>query len=123
MAGRIEYKIILKPLRENPSTLRDCVGAVVNIRNRHWVALRYDAGVTWLLDSQEHGPQVLSEAEYKAFIRKHKKANAMPNKTSKTAATAKIPSSIAMTSFVVGASPTPSQEVREILEGEDNITH
>ena len=71
-AGRIEYKIILEPLHVNPSTLRGCVGAVVNIRNRHWVALRCDTGVTWLLDSQEHGPQVLSEAEYKAFIRKHK---------------------------------------------------
>ena len=73
-AGRVEYKISLEPLHVNPSTLRDCVGAVVNIRNRHWVALRYDAGVTWLLDSQEHGPQVLSEAEYKAFIRKYKNA-------------------------------------------------
>ena len=73
-AGRIEYKITLTPLHVNPSTLRGCIGAVVNIRNRHWVALRYDAGVTWLLDSQEHGPQTLSEAEYKAFIRRHKNA-------------------------------------------------
>ena len=73
-AGRVEYKMSLEPLKVSPSILRGCVGAVVNVCNRHWVALRYDAGVTWLLDSQEHGPQILSEAEYKAFICRHKNA-------------------------------------------------
>ena len=73
-AGRVEYTMSLQPLKVNPSILRDCVGAVVNICNRHWVALRYNAGVTWLLDSQEQGPQILSEAEYKTFIRRHEHA-------------------------------------------------
>ena len=72
-SGRIEYVISLEPLHVNPAIIRGCVGAVVNIRNRHWVALRYDDGV-WLLDSQEHVPQSMSDAEYKAFIRRHRNA-------------------------------------------------
>jgi len=74
--GRVEYIMSLQQLSVNPSILRSCVGAVVNVCNRHWVALRYDAGVIWLLDSQEHRPQALSETEYKAFILKHK--NSLP---------------------------------------------
>ena len=64
----------LEPLHVNPTVIRGCVGAVVNIRNRHWVALRCDAGHIWLLDSQEPEPQILSETEYKAIIRRHRNA-------------------------------------------------
>ena len=61
----------------NPKILRDdenCVGAVVNIRNRHWVALRSIDKQVWLLDSQEPLPIQLSDAEYKGFIRRHRNA-------------------------------------------------
>ena len=73
-ADRVEYRVSLEPLHVNPAIIRGCVGAVVNIRNRHWVAPRCDGGHIWLLDSQEHGPLILSEAAYKAFIRRHKNA-------------------------------------------------
>ena len=80
--GRTAYKISPEQLSMNPSMIRKCVGAVVNIRNMHWVALRHetrpsDAGVIWLLDSQERRPQKLSDAEYRAYVRRHKSSYLM----------------------------------------------
>ena len=70
-AGKIEYTMSLEPLSEKPDIIRECVGVVVNVHNKHWVALRYHSGTTWLLDSQEQVSQMLSETEYKMFIRKY----------------------------------------------------
>jgi len=73
-AGRIEYTLSREPLRITPNIIHRCVGAIVNIRNRHWVAVRFINRVLWLLDSQEYVPQIISDAEYKAFVRKHEHA-------------------------------------------------
>jgi len=74
VAGRVEFVLSLEPLHANPNALRTSVGAVVNIRNRHWVALRKVGEQVWLLDSQEPLPLRLTDAEYKAFISRHRGA-------------------------------------------------
>ena len=77
VADKVEYTLSLEPLHVNPKILRDdenCVGAVVNIRNRHWVALRSIDKQVWLLDSQEPHPIRLTDAEYKGFISRHRNA-------------------------------------------------
>ena len=73
-SGRVEYQLSLQPLHVNPSILHSSVGAVVNIHNTHWVALRSVEGKVWFLDGQELAPKLLTETEYKTFIREHKEA-------------------------------------------------
>lgn len=74
VAGKIEFVLSLEPLHVNPNALCACVGAVVNIGNRHWVALRRIGGQVWRLDSQASLPQRLTEAEYMTFVSKHRSA-------------------------------------------------
>ena len=64
----------LEPLYVNPHALRGSLGAVVNIRNVHWVALRWCAGKVWLLDSQEPRPRSLTWRQYLDFVNRHKDA-------------------------------------------------
>ena len=73
-SGGIEFVMSLEPLHKNPDALKSCVGAVVNVNNNHWVALRRVASQVWLLDSQEPLPQRLTEAEYKQYVKKHRGA-------------------------------------------------
>ena len=73
-SGAIEYVLSLEPLHMNPGVLRTSVGAVVNIRNRHWCAIRQIGKQIWFLDSQEPQPLPMFYAEYKAFILRHRNA-------------------------------------------------
>ena len=74
--GRVEYCMSLVPLHVNPERLRAerTVGAVMNIDNQHWVALRYISGQHWYLDSQLGRPLKLSEKEYVKRVRKNRAA-------------------------------------------------
>ena len=45
----------------------NAVGAIANLDNEHWVALKYVNGVVWLLDSLR-APRVLNEIAYKKFV-------------------------------------------------------
>ena len=64
----------LEPLHANPSALMASIGAVVNIENVHWVALRWLGGKVWLLDSQEQAPHPLAWHKYLEFVQRHKDA-------------------------------------------------
>ena len=72
-AGKIQYVFELRPLRETPNEIHTCVGALVNIGNTHWVALKGLSGEIWHLDSQKF-PRKLDEASYRAFLEKHRAA-------------------------------------------------
>ena len=69
--GRVEHIMHLEPLRENPDALRTSIGAVVNIRNEHWVALRWLRDAVWLLDSVRSRPIRLAWPMYLAFLAEH----------------------------------------------------
>jgi hypothetical protein len=72
--GRIEYVLSLEPLCVHAAALRAAAGAIVNIENRHWVALRWEQGVVWLLDSMEERPRALTWTAYQHFVRLHRGA-------------------------------------------------
>ena len=46
------------------------VGAITNIKNRHWVALKYVHGRIWLLDSLGQ-PEILDAAAFRTFVNKN----------------------------------------------------
>ena len=73
-AGRIEYVLELKSLYLQPEIIHTCIGAIVNVRSEHWVALRSFAGQIWFLDSLERSPRKLSQEDYVAYVNKHKAA-------------------------------------------------
>ncbi len=73
-AGRIEFVLELKSLYLQPEIIHTCIGAIVNLRSEHWVALRSVAGQIWFLDSQERSPIKLSHEDYVAYVNKHKAA-------------------------------------------------
>jgi hypothetical protein len=70
---RVDYVLSLEPLCVNPSAIRSSVGAIVNIANKHWVALRFVQGSVWLLDSQDE-PRQLKWDAFVYFIRLHRDA-------------------------------------------------
>ena len=39
-AGKVEYVLQLRPLYVEPARIHHCVGAIVNIDDQHWVALK-----------------------------------------------------------------------------------
>ena len=80
-AGRIEYTMLLEPLHANPDALHTSVGAVVNIGNRHWVALRSIAGQIWRLDSQDPMPRLMTESSYRSYIDQNRGAFALVSAT------------------------------------------
>ena len=65
---RVDYVLSLEPLCVNPSAIRSSVGVIVNIDNKHWVALRWLQGAVWLLDSQDE-PRKLTWNGYVHFVR------------------------------------------------------
>ena len=69
--GKIEWVLELKPLHKHPELIHTSLGAVCNISNNHWVALKCVAGQIWLLDSLRM-PAPLTQNEYVAFINKRK---------------------------------------------------
>ena len=71
--NRVEFVLILEPLCVNAAALRTSVGSIVNIQNRHWVALRWLHGAVWLLDSQDV-PRELNWQAYQHFVRLHRSA-------------------------------------------------
>ena len=72
-AGKIQYVFDLQPLCETPHEIHACIGALVNIGNTHWIALKAVSGKIWHLDSQKL-PRQLDEASYRTFLEKHKAA-------------------------------------------------
>ena len=66
--------MVLEQLLLNPQALRTSIGAVVNVRNVHWVALRWLADTVWFLDGQEAGPIPLTWPQYLLLIEKYKHA-------------------------------------------------
>eukprot|EP00972_Heterocapsa_arctica_P013186 1937738-Heterocapsa_arctica.AAC.1 len=71
-AGRLEYKLTLEPLCENPAWLHHATGAIVNKDNNHWVALRSVAGQVHLLDSMNASERIMAPEAYLAFVRRHR---------------------------------------------------
>lgn len=71
--GRIEYVIELKALYLHPELIHTSSGAIVNIENKHWVAVRSIAGQIWLLDSL-YSPSRMTEAQYLSFVTLRKAA-------------------------------------------------
>ena len=72
--GRVKHIMQLEPLHVNPNSLLGSLGAVVIMRNEHWVALRWCGENVWLLDSQEPRPRSLTWREYLDFVNRHKDA-------------------------------------------------
>ena len=72
--GRVLHIMQLEPLHVNPNSLLGSLGAVVNVRNVHWVALRWCKEKVWLLDSLEPPPRSLTWREYLEFVNRHKDA-------------------------------------------------
>ena len=72
--GRIEYVLELEPLYMDPAKLHRAVGALVNVEQRHWVALRSLGGKIWLLDSEKGQAGVLSNDQYIAYVWKNRDA-------------------------------------------------
>ena len=70
---RVDYVLSLEPLCVNPSAIRSSVGAIVNIDNKHWVAVRWVQGSVWMLDSQDE-PRQLSWNAYVYFVRLNRSA-------------------------------------------------
>jgi len=72
-AGRVEYKLGLEPLHKNPDRIfsPSVMGAIVNKQNIHWVAIRFIEGKLYLLDSQRGRPILMSEREYRHFVKTH----------------------------------------------------
>ena len=66
----VEYELRLRTLHVDPAQAdaENFVGALQNRSNRHWVAIRREAGgALWLLDSL-HEPQPLSYAMFRSLI-------------------------------------------------------
>jgi len=72
--GRVEYTMSLKPLYKHPEEIHRAVGAVVNVDDRHWVAIRSQGGEIWLLDSQERRPIRMTREAYHKFVAKRRAA-------------------------------------------------
>ena len=72
--GKVEYVMRLQPLYVSPSDIHSCTGAVVNIDNKHWVALKAVSGEVWFFDSQLRGPSKMTQAEYMKFVEKRRAA-------------------------------------------------
>ena len=73
-AGKVEFVMALRPLYAAPLEIHACVGAVVNVENEHWVALKAVSGDVWFLDSQELRPSKMTKDEYVKFIDKRRAA-------------------------------------------------
>ena len=71
LAARHEryYDLRWEPLFRNPGVIHQCVGAVANLRQQHWVALRSVEGQIWRLDSLDPAPKSMTELDYSWFIR------------------------------------------------------
>jgi hypothetical protein len=72
--GRVNYVLQLRPLHVDPDVLRVSIGAVVNIRNVHWVALRFIEGQVWYINSESAAPRKMTWSAYVAFVGRHKGA-------------------------------------------------
>ena len=49
----VEFVMSLQPLCLHAAAIRAAAGAIVNVANRHWVALPRAQGSVWLLDSMD----------------------------------------------------------------------
>ena len=71
--GKILYVLDLKVLCKHPELVHRSVGAIVNIDDAHWVAIKTFGGEIWLLDSLK-APERLSYNEYISYVNKHRAA-------------------------------------------------
>ena len=71
LAARHErhYGLRWEPLFRNPGVIHQCVGAVANLRQQHWIALKSVDGQIWRLDSLDTAPKSMTELDYSWFIR------------------------------------------------------
>ena len=69
--GRLKWELALQPLDVNPDSLPAAVGAISNIANRHWVALKVVDEKIWLLDSMREGPLEMSVEEKSEHLHHH----------------------------------------------------
>ena len=71
LAGKHEtrYELRWEPLFRDPGAIHQCVGAVANLRQQHWIALKSIDGQIWRLDSLERTPQPMDDLSYNWFIR------------------------------------------------------
>ena len=70
--GRVAHVIQLQPLHVAPAALQTSIGAIVNLDNVHWVALRWIDDQIWFLDSLEPRPVPLTWSAYTCMIQRHK---------------------------------------------------
>ena len=76
LAARHErhYDLRWEPLFRNPGVIHQCVGAVANLRQQHWIALKSVDGQIWRLDSLDPAPKPMTELDYNWFIRANRGA-------------------------------------------------
>ena len=72
--GGIGVEMKLKPLHQDPDMIYRAYGAIVNVQNKHWVALKAERGVVWKLDSQVMKPCALSAEEYREYVVRYRDA-------------------------------------------------
>ena len=71
--GRVEYEVKLNALYNHLHLIYISLGAIVNINNEHWVALKSIGDVIWLLDSEKQ-PMEITYEEYSNYVHKHRAA-------------------------------------------------
>ena len=67
-AGRVTHLMVEQPLSVDPAVIYHSEGAIVNVANWHWVALRWDGRRLWLIDSMAPRAQLLSHDSYLAYL-------------------------------------------------------
>jgi hypothetical protein len=72
--GNVRYVMDIKPLIVDPNIIHTSLGAIVNIDNNHWVAIRSIGGKIMLFDSKDKIPRQYSQNDYVAFINKRRAA-------------------------------------------------
>ena len=67
--GETSYELRWEPLFRHPDVIHRCVGAVANLRQRHWIAIKSVDDQIWRLDSLDPAPRRMTELDYNWFIR------------------------------------------------------
>ena len=94
--SRVMYVMDEQPLHAQPNRIHHSKGAIVNIDDSHWVALRAVAGQVWLLDSLKPAPTLLTQDQYVNFVRVHPYAFAITDAPLNCAADASMPGALSV---------------------------
>ena len=89
--GRIEHVLELRPLYLDPQLIHICSGAIVNIDNQHWIAIRSIGGQIWKLDSLSKYPEKLAQNEYISLVNKRRASYPIMMAENMAAATSSVP--------------------------------